>query len=371
MKSGGRKWLVGALAGGGGIIFLVGLLLLTAEAPPMKDLNKTREALRSAKRSGADKYAFYDFHEAEAFYDSAMACWSAENQRFFFQRNYADMQSYLNQSRQFALKAAAEATQYIQLTRDQLKKRVAKLNKSVDEFERIYKRLPLSEKIVKAHNLGKMKLAEARIAFEENRLQEAGENFKEASELVERSNVAAASQMKQWFSNEGVWRKLHNEAVRLSGAGKKVVLIDKYAHRCLIYQNGNPIRTFDAEFGINWMGDKRYRGDKATPEGIYRVVQKKDMKHTKYHKALLLNYPNDEDKKRFAAEKKKGSLPARVDIGALIEIHGHGGKGVDWTDGCVALHDRDMDVLFDLVATGTPVVIVGSVKSQHDIMNSN
>ncbi len=122
------------------------------------------------------------------------------------------------------------------------------------------------------------------------------------------------------------------------------------------------IRQFTAEFGKNWMGHKRTGGDKATPEGIYRVTQKKEGGRTIYYKALLINYPNDEDRKQFAQDKRKGLIPARAGIGGLIEIHGGGGKGIDWTDGCIALRNDDMDALYRLVAAGTPVVIVGSMK---------
>ena len=48
---------------------------------------------------------------------------------------------------------------------------------------------------------------------------------------------------------------------------------------------------FDAELGTNWVGDKRVKGDKATPEGMYKITKKFDGRKTKYYKALLLDYP--------------------------------------------------------------------------------
>ncbi|MBE3139905.1 MAG: L,D-transpeptidase family protein, partial [Thermoplasmata archaeon] len=88
-----------------------------------------------------------------------------------------------------------------------------------------------------------------------------------------------------------------------------------------------------------------------------------------YYKALLLDYPNDEDKKRFKSEIKHGSLPASAKIGDLIEIHGNGGKGVDWTEGCIALTDKEMDVVFRIVKAGTPVTIVGSMVDLQYVVN--
>ena len=107
-------------------------------------------------------------------------------------------------------------------------------------------------------------------------------------------------------------------------------------------------------------------GDKATPEGKYHITKKKSRPQTKYHKALLINYPNDDDKARYNAGVKKGSIPKRG-IGNLIEIHGDGGKGRNWTAGCVALTDNDIDKVYELVGVGTPVTIVGSLKSLQEI----
>ena len=83
---------------------------------------------------------------------------------------------------------------------------------------------------------------------------------------------------------------------------------------------------------------------------------------------ITLNYPNDDDKQRFTIGKNNGTLQSSTKIGNLIEIHGEGGKGIDWTQGCVALHNKDMDVLFKLVDEDTPVTIVGSLKSLKEIM---
>ena len=58
--------------------------------------------------------------------------------------------------------------------------------------------------------------------------------------------------------------------------------------------------------------------------------------------------------------KRDGRLPRGAGIGSLIEIHGDGGRGEDWTSGCVALENHDMDRLFARVSVGTPVTIIGS-----------
>jgi len=85
---------------------------------------------------------------------------------------------------------------------------------------------------------------------------------------------------------------------------------------------------------------------------------------TRYYKALLVDYPNDEDLERWEKARREGTISRRVGVGGLIEIHGHGGQGTDWTDGCVALRDRDMDRLLTYAGLGTPVTIVGTVPRE-------
>ncbi len=114
-----------------------------------------------------------------------------------------------------------------------------------------------------------------------------------------------------------------------------------------------------AELGYNSIGNKNRAGDSATPEGRGRITVKKDVGQSGYHMALLLDYPNEEDRRRFAAAKRAGRIPKGASLGNLIEVHGEGGRGKDWTKGCVALTNRDIADLFDRVRVGTPVTIVG------------
>jgi murein L,D-transpeptidase YafK len=88
-------------------------------------------------------------------------------------------------------------------------------------------------------------------------------------------------------------------------------------------------------------------------------VKKKDRGQSRYHRALLLDYPNAADRERFAAAQRRGEIPRGARIGGLIEIHGDGGRGQNWTEGCVALANDDMDDLYARVGVGTRVTIVG------------
>src|SRR4029450_10593334 len=102
-------------------------------------------------------------------------------------------------------------------------------------------------------------------------------------------------------------------------AGHYVILVDKPKHKCPLSQSGRIVRTYTIDLG-GPIGDKQRAGDRATPEGMYRVVQKRARGQTTYYKALLINYPNDEDRADFALAKRNGWVSRRAAIGGLIEI---------------------------------------------------
>ncbi|MEO8275841.1 MAG: L,D-transpeptidase family protein, partial [Thermoanaerobaculia bacterium] len=161
--------------------------------------------------------------------------------------------------------------------------------------------------------------------------------------------------------NLRLWQRMVADTVARSKAdGSTALIIDKLHRKLHIYAAGNRIASFEAELGAKGLKQKMHSGDQATPEGRYRVTEAKGTGRTKYYKALLIDYPNAEDRARYAFGKKTGQVPLRAGIGNLIEIHGDGGQGRDWTDGCVALTDRDMDKVFARSRVGTPVTIVGT-----------
>lgn len=159
------------------------------------------------------------------------------------------------------------------------------------------------------------------------------------------------------------WRYWVAQTIEESASlGITAIIVDKLRRRLTVYQNGKPIASFPAELGANGLRPKQHAGDRATPEGRYKVVQKKQGSATKYYKALLINYPNDQDRARYLQARSQGKIPWRAGIGSLIEIHGDGGEGRDWTDGCVALRNTDMDKVFAWAQVGTPVTIVGTYE---------
>ena len=176
---------------------------------------------------------------------------------------------------------------------------------------------------------------------------------------------AAWSRNRERFSDPALlelWRGLAAATIDESRrTGRAAIVVDKLRRELSLYRAGRRVQLYEAELGANGIQRKLYSGDRATPEGRYRITVKKSGGATKYHLALLIDYPNADDQRRYRRGLADGSIPRSTGIGGLIEIHGGGGSGRDWTDGCIALTDGDMDGLYPQVQVGTPVVIVGTL----------
>lgn len=195
--------------------------------------------------------------------------------------------------------------------------------------------------------------------------------LRKAAEGEER--VASANrrtgEVRAHFTSEGnlaEWKRRIAEGIEASRGGRTALVVLKEKHRLDVYQDGRKLRSFPVELGSRPILPKVREGDRATPEGTYQVVEKLGKGRTIYTLALKLNYPNAEDRARFDDLRRRGVIPPKARIGGLIEIHGKGGRGFDWTLGCVALRDTDMAWLFDRVPRGCPVIIVGSDGTEPD-----
>ncbi len=204
---------------------------------------------------------------------------------------------------------------------------------------------------------------EGEIAFHTREYYKALDYLERAEESIQRANREMTEFLSFYFSLIPQWERWVDEAIRESEENQSTVLIiKKMDHLLSVYQSGLLIAQFDIEMGANWLGPKQYRGDKATPEGHYIIVKKRERPKTIYHKALELNYPNVIDEKVFNENLVAGKIPIDAEIGGSIEIHGEGGTGTNWTDGCIALKNSDMDSLFKMVEEGTAVTIIGTLE---------
>ncbi len=135
-----------------------------------------------------------------------------------------------------------------------------------------------------------------------------------------------------------------------------LVVVIKSESTLYLKKNGTTIKKINVVFGANPKGHKQMEGDERTPEGRYLLDYKKE--NSVCYKSIHISYPNKEDKRRA---KKLG-----VDPGGFIMIHGQkNGYGwlsfimqrFNWTDGCIALTNRDMEYVWQSVDVGTPIEI--------------
>ena len=134
------------------------------------------------------------------------------------------------------------------------------------------------------------------------------------------------------------------------------VLVIKSERKLHLLKDGDIFRTYSIMLGQNPVGHKQEKGDDRTPEGEYLLKGRNPQ--SKFHRSIHINYPNQSDE---AAAQKKG-----VDPGRFIAIHGLPEKSKeaewdyierDWTDGCIAVTNEEIEEIWELVREGTPIEI--------------
>ncbi len=132
------------------------------------------------------------------------------------------------------------------------------------------------------------------------------------------------------------------------------ILIEKSARKLTVFRQGVPVRTYQIALGFAPAGDKVQQGDGKTPEGTFTINRRNPQ--SSYHLSLGIDYPQASDRSRATA--------AGIDPGGDIFIHGQpNGVGrlatipYDWTAGCIAVSDTEIEELWRVVGNGTTVEI--------------
>lgn len=128
------------------------------------------------------------------------------------------------------------------------------------------------------------------------------------------------------------------------------IRVDKSDRRMTLLRDGRIVKSYRILLGDAPAGHKRQQGDERTPEGRYRITFRNDK--SRFHLSLRVSYPNEADRRQA---RVRG-----VDPGGDIMIHGGTPLGYsrDWTDGCIALSDAQIEEVWRLVPVGTPIEIL-------------
>ncbi|MBQ9089716.1 MAG: L,D-transpeptidase family protein [Alphaproteobacteria bacterium] len=136
------------------------------------------------------------------------------------------------------------------------------------------------------------------------------------------------------------------------------ILVQK-SNRLMFLRQGNTIiRSYKISLGDNPIGPKEKEGDEKTPEGTYKITYHNP--HSSYHLSLRISYPTPEQKKQA---RQNG-----YSAGGDIMIHGYPNWAIDsifdmihqtddWTDGCIAVTNKEIEEIYHLVKDGTPITI--------------
>ncbi len=134
------------------------------------------------------------------------------------------------------------------------------------------------------------------------------------------------------------------------------VLVEKGARRLSLWFAGYPVREFRVALGREPVGDKQRVGDARTPEGQYVIDGRNG--GSSYHRSLHISYPNAAD---VRSAREAGAAP-----GGEVMLHGLPEDAAwvgsehsrfDWTDGCIAVTNEEIDEIWELVPDGTPIEI--------------
>ena len=162
--------------------------------------------------------------------------------------------------------------------------------------------------------------------------------------------VICALLLTVYFYAHNNWRTLP------SGTPIDRIVVEKSARKLSIFRDGKQIKTYRMALGRNPTGAKQEEGDMKTPEGIYKIDGRNAQ--SSFHLALHISYPSDADNTRAAMRG--------VSAGSDIMIHGiRNGLGwigafhrwKNWTAGCIALTDEEIEELWRVTPDGTTIEI--------------
>ncbi len=352
------------------VLYLLAAYLTGCKTPPVPP-----EAALAARqeqdlwRAGAFVYAPGEYGSYLEGVKRARQALANENLKLGWFREYSPLREDLRRALVAGDALLARTLKDREEKRDRIREEVRILRKRLGTLEDIT--LTLNER-----GRARASLTKAEIMLEEVSLMADGAKYDQALEKVQavRGVIKEAEgtclKFLVRYQDAGQiekWRRLAEETVRESRTkGTTAILVIKLEKRMIVYKKGDAVAEFDVGLGFNGLSDKLHSGDDATPEGRYHITKK--IPASRFYKAFLIDYPNDEDRQRFASAKQRREIPYWVGIGSLVEIHGGGQDSL--TRGCVSVDDRVMDKLFGMVSVGTPVTIVGTLDRESPIVKA-
>ena len=211
---------------------------------------------------------------------------------------------------------------------------------------------------------------QARLLLEQGHFEHSIQTSERAGKIILTQTALLTNELGRYADDDliAAWRESAQRTIDWSRTHRAQAIVISKADRVLtLYKNGRKALTYPIRLGSRGIRAKQHYGDGATPEGEYRVQRKRGPGQTPYFRALILDYPNADDRRRFEEAQKAGLIPKSQHMPGLIQLHGIAQGITDQPYGSIVLDNPQIAQLFDQVSVGTPVNIVGALESQNSI----
>ena len=211
---------------------------------------------------------------------------------------------------------------------------------------------------------------QARLFLEQGQFEHSIQASERAGKILLTQTALLTNELGRYADDDliAAWRESAQRTIDWSRTHRAQAIVVSKADRVLtLYKNGRKVLTYPIRLGSRGIRAKQHYGDGATPEGEYRIQRKRGPGQTPYFRALILDYPNIDDRRRFEEAQKAGLIPKSQHMPGLIQLHGIAQGISDQPYGSIVLDNPQIARLFNQVAIGTPVNIVGALESQNSI----
>ncbi len=232
--------------------------------------------------------------------------------------------------------------------------------KSRDSFQKLVREYPESiyhkDSEVMIFNLGSVIAKDRTITAQQTQIEALRSELQGRGAEIAELHKKIVTLEQELKNRENEIQTLKKEAVVILKGKADKILIEKNDRRLTLFSKGKVLKTYPIALGGNPSGPKERQGDNKTPEGNYTIDSRN--RNSRFHLALHISYPNEKDKKRA---RELGVSP-----GGDIMIHGiKNGLSwvgemhteIDWTQGCIAVTDEEIEEIEKLVPNGTAVEI--------------
>jgi len=351
-------------------VLLLPLIVGACQTPPVpSEVQQAATQEQDLWRAGGSLFAGPGYEAYRQALQRARRALEEENLKLGWFRDYDRVRAEFRQVLRTGRRLLADVQTLKQERLDGIARTLAEVRQRLADLSAIT--LSINERGIARQNLtrAEVMLGEAETFAGQSRFEEAKERLAAAEAGAREAEEAVVDFLGRYLdqSQLNAWQNLAEETVRESQLRRTtVIVVGKLERKLTVYQAGVPRLVCDIGLGFNGLADKLHAGDSATPEGRYRVIKKNPS--SRFYKALLINYPNEDDRREFEALKKQGRIPSTVSIGGLVEIHGGGEDAL--TEGCISVANNAMDKIYALVPLGTSVTIVGTAERENRVLKA-